>query len=633
MFRSMQSLRRAATIVAALGVAIGTFAGVTRSGREYYLAVPMPGDQARPDLALGPSGGYLVWEDNVGDGDGLAVNVRRVTSSLNGELNVMPLATKTAGNQEQPKVSMLSNGGAAFVWQGGPDGRQQVYLRVMTAGGTFLSDEFAVSAAGGHQIQAAVAGLSNGNIVVVWTAPDQNETGVFGALFGPQGQRLGGEFQINQFSISNQRNAVVSALPDGKFVVGWISEGQRSDQSVDLYARIYAATGAPMVSEFRVNDSERVASSPAVTTTATGNFTFAWCEVDQDANIFEGTVTQTTSGSRWDIYACGFTSGGGRLSLPNRVNQHLKGNQINPSIAAVGTTQFVVWTSVNGQDGDREGVFGRALSGIGGPEGDETQINTAFYGPQVQPVVRGNGDSRFVVAWSTFSGLANNMEISGQRFDAEQSLVVLPQPPAPYVSALTQSRLSVAWPSVDGYDVLNYELYVDGAFIPILVTNQMKVITGLAPGTTHTFEISYRLRDGQLSPRSGTAIAVTWAEDGNEDGLPDDWQAKYWGADSSKWPSPNADSDGDGVSNQREYLAGTDPTDANSVLRTRLLMTPQGPRLSWDTKPGSMYQVQQTSDLSTWTDLGGQRFAPGTTDSMAVPVGNSLGYYRVNRIR
>jgi len=119
----------------------------------------------------------------------------------------------------------------------------------------------------------------------------------------------------------------------------------------------------------------------------------------------------------------------------------------------------------------------------------------------------------------------------------------------------------------------------------------------------------------------------------NEDTLPDDWQSQYWGDVSAFWPSVNADADADGVSNYREYLAGTDPTDANSVLRTRLTLTPQGWRLTWNTVPGQLYQVQQTLDFSAWADLGGQRFAPGTSDSVAVPVGNSLGYYRVNRIR
>ena len=80
-------------------------------------------------------------------------------------------------------------------------------------------------------------------------------------------------------------------------------------------------------------------------------------------------------------------------------------------------------------------------------------------------------------------------------------------------------------------------------------------------------------------------------------------------------------------------MAGTNPRDANSSLRTSFIMTPQGPRLTWNTVAGQIYQIEQTSDFSTWTPFGGLRFAPGTADSISIPVGNSLGYYRVNRIR
>ena len=193
--------------------------------------------------------------------------------------------------------------------------------------------------------------------------------------------------------------------------------------------------------------------------------------------------------------------------------------------------------------------------------------------------------------------------------------------------------MSIAWPSADGYDVQNYELYINGATAPTPVNGQVFVMSGLPPATTYKFQVAYRLRDGQLSPRSAEVTGKTWGEDWNDDGIPDDWQAQYWGDISALFPSPNADSDGDGISNRQEYMAGTNPKDPNSALKTSFVMTPQGPRLTWNTVAGQIYQVEQTADFSTWTPFGGLRFAPGTADSVSVPVGNSLGYYRVNRIR
>jgi hypothetical protein len=106
----------------------------------------------------------------------------------------------------------------------------------------------------------------------------------------------------------------------------------------------------------------------------------------------------------------------------------------------------------------------------------------------------------------------------------------------------------------------------------------------------------------------------------------------YFGADAWSWPSPHADSDGSGVSNLNDFLAGTCPTNAASALRIQLQPTVQGLFLNWNTQPGLIYQVQVSTNLDGWTSLGGMRFAPGTLDCMYVG-GNPASYYRVLRVR
>jgi len=631
--RKKTAARLAFALAAIVGLGIQIHAGVLREASEYNLAPALPGDQMRSDMAIGPNGGYLVWEDNYSDGDGLSVNLRKLTSTLSGQLNVISLATQTAGNQEHPRVSALARGGAAFVWQSGEDSAQQVFLRVMTGSDQFVGPEIAVSShTNADQQNAAVAGLSNGNIAVVWSAydVDGDMSGVFAALFGPAGQRIGAEFQVNQVSQFNQRNPVVTAVPGGGFVVSWVSESQRTANSVDIYARVYNSAGGPSTGEFRVNTANRVCSSPSIAATSAGNFTIAWSEIDQDAAVND-IVTPVNSSVGWDIYASSFTSIGSRLGEVRRLNQQTAGTQANPSVATVGDSQMVVWTSF-GQDGDRESIVGRALTAVGAPDADEFVVNTATAGRQIQPVVRGNNDGRFVVSWSTFTGVAENYEIRAQRYVAGSTLPALQAPPAPFVSALSMTRLSVAWPPVDGFDVANFELYVDGSTTPTIVTGTMATVT-VPPSTEHSFTVAYRLRDGQLSPLSAAASGKAFGSDDNFDGLPDDWQAKYWGSNKAAWPKPNDDTDHDGMSNLEEFLAGTDPTQAGSVLKTQVVATPQGWRLSWNTTAGLVYQVQQTSDFETWTTFSGQRFAPGTNDSVSVPIGSSLGYYRVIRIR
>ena len=77
----------------------------------------LPGDQVFPQIAISSSGGYLVWQDNVTDGDGLGISALRLNSNLSGTLGVFRVNEQGRGDQQNPKVALLKNGGAVFVWQ------------------------------------------------------------------------------------------------------------------------------------------------------------------------------------------------------------------------------------------------------------------------------------------------------------------------------------------------------------------------------------------------------------------------------------------------------------------------------------------------------------------------------------
>jgi len=54
--------------------------------------------------------------------------------------------------------------------------------------------------------------------------------------------------------------------------------------------------------------------------------------------------------------------------------------------------------------------------------------------------------------------------------------------------------------------------------------------------------------------------------------------------------------------------------------------------LSWNTQPGFTYQVQVTTNFTSWSNVGAPRFAAGITDSIYVG-GGTAGYYRVMLLR
>jgi hypothetical protein len=83
-------------------------------------------------------------------------------------------------------------------------------------------------------------------------------------------------------------------------------------------------------------------------------------------------------------------------------------------------------------------------------------------------------------------------------------------------------------------------------------------------------------------------INVISPPDTNADGLPDGWEAAYGITD------PNGDADGDGQNNGQEYLAGTNPTNAASLLRitSATRQTNGNFVVSWPSIGGTRYRVQ-----------------------------------------
>jgi hypothetical protein len=99
-------------------------------------------------------------------------------------------------------------------------------------------------------------------------------------------------------------------------------------------------------------------------------------------------------------------------------------------------------------------------------------------------------------------------------------------------------------------------------------------------------------------------INVVSPADTNADGLPDGWEAAYGVSD------PNADSDGDGQTNGEEYLAGTNPTNAASVLKITGVSRQSNGHvvLTWASVGGTRYRIQfanasANGALPTFTDV------------------------------
>ncbi|MBW8865239.1 MAG: hypothetical protein JF609_10035 [Verrucomicrobia bacterium] len=627
------------------------------NGTEYAVVGAMPGDQVFPDIAISTTGGFLVWQDNVTDGDYAGVSARRLDSTLSGALSPFRVNATGAGSQENARVALLRNGGAVFVWQGGKPSYQHIFARFLTPTNTFLTTtDLQVNTFGNNfQINPAVTVLNNSNVVVVWGSFNQADANsmqdVYGQILSPTGQKIGGEFRVNQATAFNQRTPSVAALPGGGFIVTWISEQERdlapvyttnsstpatsaagtAVPSVDVYSRTYSSSGTPAGGETLVNTSIDPCATPSVAVASDGSYIITWAAHDS-----------ITLNNGFDIFGRTFDNTGAATAAVFRINSFLYGDQYTPRVSALGLDYLVTWTSL-AQDGSFEGVYEQFVHKDGSMTGNEFRVNTTTISRQMHPVVAADGANQFLVVWTGFTGVVNKFDLFAQRYlnvNASLQPMSAPYVWAPFVlsSNVYQPRLVVTWAPLLGISVSNYEVFVDGAVLPnptVTVTSNMWTMTaayGLTTNSTHLFQVDYVTMDGRRPSALSPATSGTTWSGRSWGGIPYEWMTEYFTSHTNIWWSPSAPVSAGGPTLYTVFLSGGDPFDSSTWLQQQLVKTGQGLFLTWNTQPGAIYQVQSTANFTTWSNVGSPRFAAGTTDSIYVG-GSPVGYYRVLLMR
>jgi len=113
---------------------------------------------------------------------------------------------------------------------------------------------------------------------------------------------------------------------------------------------------------------------------------------------------------------------------------------------------------------------------------------------------------------------------------------------------------------VRGTAPLVYQWFKDGAPLPTQ-TNSLLNLTNIQPSNEGVYYAT-------ITNSLGSAITtnVILFIDSDRDGIPDSWELAH-GLNPTNNNDANIDSDGDTLTNAQEYIAGTDPQDAQSYLR------------------------------------------------------------------
>jgi hypothetical protein len=312
--------------------------------------------------------------------------------------------TYTSYAQQRPSAAVDATGSFVVVWMsyrqdGSGDG---VFGQRYSSSGSVLGPEFRVNTyTTSSQIFPSVASDASGSFVVVWMSQDGWADGVFGQRYAASGAPLGPEFRVNTYTTDQQQRPLVAVGPSGGFVVVWNSAGQ-DGSGFGLFGQRYDGTGTPVGGEFRVNTYTTYAQTyPSVAFDPSGTFVVVW--------------TSGQDGSQGGIVGQRFSASGAPLGGEFRVNSYTTGNQFEPSVSASAGLFVVVWTGAS-PDGSSD-ILGQRYAISGAPLGGEFRVNSYTTGGQGFASTTVDAAGSFVVVWASPQD-GSGFGIFGQRYDS-----------------------------------------------------------------------------------------------------------------------------------------------------------------------------------------------------------------------
>ncbi|KAB2967359.1 MAG: hypothetical protein F9K18_04400 [Thermoanaerobaculia bacterium] len=334
-------------------------------GAEFQANTYTTGWQLFPGVAADEAGNFVVaWGGDGPNGSGVLGQTFDATGTPAGsEFGI------GSGGFGFPAAAASGIGNFLVVWESFPG--PEIAGRRFGVAGIPLGEEFQVNSyTTGNQGVPEVTADGQGDFVVVWSSPGQDgsEYGVFGQRLDAAGSALGGEFQVNSYTIGSQSWPSVAAGRDGGFIVAWSSIGQ-DEQPYSVYGQRYDGAGNPLGQELKLNDSSPNGQPvPAVAVDESGQFLVAWQGREYGA-------------SDYGVFARLYDPEGRPLSSHFQVSSATALNSRHPAVATGGAGEFLVVWEAYTPGGAAADVFARRvrapLFGDGFESGDACRWSLA----------------------------------------------------------------------------------------------------------------------------------------------------------------------------------------------------------------------------------------------------------------
>jgi serralysin len=229
------------------------------AGNQFTINTQMLGNQDNATVHSLSTGGFaVVWDDlesSITTGNQTKTFIRFYSAGGAAQGQPIVANTSNAGDPDEVGFAELSTGRIVITWTenqtaapgdgSGTSIRARIYDPITQSFG----NSFRVnSITSNDQFDAQVAALDNGQFVVVWSdlssSPDDTSFGsVRMQVFDATGAKVGTEIRVNNETLFDQRNPVVTVLKDLRFVVAWEDRsGQGSyDEGFSIHTQVFDA--------------------------------------------------------------------------------------------------------------------------------------------------------------------------------------------------------------------------------------------------------------------------------------------------------------------------------------------------------------------------------------------------------
>ena len=212
-------------------------------GSAFFANTISTSQLAETEVTALVGGGFVVcWPSASQDGSGIG-SYAQIYGAEGARSGVeFRINTHTADHQYSQSITSLADGGFVVTWQSNlQDGDLQgIYGQRYDASGAAVGAEFLINTTTeGQQREPDVCGLADGGFVIVWHSNDGHGYGIYAQRFDAEGVAIGVETLISTNATSSQSHAKVSSLEDGGFVVSWNSFDQDGDDE-GIFAQQFA---------------------------------------------------------------------------------------------------------------------------------------------------------------------------------------------------------------------------------------------------------------------------------------------------------------------------------------------------------------------------------------------------------